>query len=155
MDDTIRRCRTCAEIKPISDFPIRRTPTKNGIKEYPRWQCRDCERSRARKYYEDRPGYNQIKGTRYRHEVQHQLGPGGYDRMLAEQDGKCKICNSDNPGGNRKFFAVDHDHSCCPGKWGCTKCVRGLLCNSCNIGLGAFSDDISKLEGAIAYLRMV
>jgi hypothetical protein len=29
---------------------------------------------------------------------------------------------------------VDHDHSHCPGRFGCEKCFRGLLCKFCNNG---------------------
>jgi hypothetical protein len=51
-----------------------------------------------------------------------------------------------------KAFAVDHDHSCCPGRKACGKCIRGLLCANCNQGLGKFKDDPKLLRNAIDYL---
>lgn len=67
-----------------------------------------------------------------------------YDRMLAAQRGCCAICGTDVPRGAGRFH-VDHNHR--SGE------VRGLLCNNCNIGLGAFDDDVARLSGAIAYLK--
>lgn len=66
-----------------------------------------------------------------------------YNRMLAEQDGCCKICRSSDPVGV-KSFAVDHDHV--------TGKVRGLLCHRCNPGLGYFQDNPELLRKAIDYL---
>lgn len=70
-----------------------------------------------------------------------------YNAMLAEQGGRCAICGTDDPRGrkNTEFFCVDHDHA--------TGLVRGLLCALCNYGLGAFKDDLTRLEAAAAYLR--
>ena len=60
-----------------------------------------------------------------------------YETLLAAQDGRCAICRTTEPGAPGRSWQVDHDHSCCPeARRSCGKCVRGLLCASCNIGLG-------------------
>lgn len=74
-----------------------------------------------------------------------------YDRMLKAQGGVCKICGRVNTDG--KDLSVDHDHACCSGRRACGQCVRGLLCNRCNMGLGYFGDDAALLEAAARYLK--
>lgn len=83
------------------------------------------------------------------------LTPEAFGALLASQGGRCAICGTDNPKrGNRvATWTVDHDHSCCPGKTSCGKCVRGLLCSPCNRGMGILGDDPVILEAAAAYLR--
>ena len=78
-----------------------------------------------------------------------------YDAMLAEQNGCCAICGSGVAWKSDRLvkFSVDHDRACCPGKRSCGQCVRGLLCNACNRGLGQFNDDPITLRRAIAYLN--
>lgn len=61
-------------------------------------------------------------------------------RALREkQDGVCGVCRSDKP------LHVDHDHA--SGR------VRGLLCTTCNTGLGKLGDSVETLRRAIAYLE--
>jgi hypothetical protein len=62
------------------------------------------------------------------------ISPEEFDRMLQEQDGRCKICNVEmhlveerlKTGGARTAICVDHCHE--------TGIVRGLICSACNKG---------------------
>ena len=67
---------------------------------------------------------------------------------LEEKGLQCGICGSKSPG--KKGWCLDHDHGCC--SEGCSKCVRGILCGICNLGLGLFKDDPVRLESAIAWI---
>lgn len=79
------------------------------------------------------------------------LTPGQVADMLAAQGDRCAICSSQEPGG-RGDWHIDHDHGCCAGKETCGRCVRGLLCTRCNVGMGYFADDPDRLLAAAAYL---
>lgn len=66
-----------------------------------------------------------------------------YEIMLVKQDNRCAICNRIS----ESVLHVDHDHE--SGK------IRGLLCGSCNRGLGSLGDSIELLEKAISYLKKI
>jgi Recombination endonuclease VII len=68
-----------------------------------------------------------------------------YNDLLTAQDGRCAICHRHGDWTGRRL-AVDHNHA--------TGKVRGLLCGSCNRGIGFLDEDIKVLEGAIAYLLL-
>ncbi len=81
------------------------------------------------------------------------LDEAAFFALLAIQDGRCAICLSSDPQASGEWH-VDHDHLCCPGTRTCGKCVRGLLCFSCNTKiLAGAGDDPEILERAARYLR--
>lgn len=76
----------------------------------------------------------------------------GIENILSLVDSSvCDICGE---GLERNNYAVDHDHSCCPSRIrSCGKCVRGLICQNCNIGLGGFRDNTEIMLKAMQYLK--
>jgi hypothetical protein len=82
--------------------------------------------------------------------LQNQYGITGvdYNAKLVAQDCKCVICGKEHDitvKNNKGILVVDHDHE--------TEVVRDLLCHSCNMGLGKFSDNPQLLDKAAEYLR--
>jgi hypothetical protein len=75
-----------------------------------------------------------------------------YEVMLATQGYGCAICGK-SEAVNGRMLAVDHDHACCGSETACKSCVRGLLCSTCNLHLGAVGDSITHIESMAAYLR--
>lgn len=65
-----------------------------------------------------------------------------HDKMLRDQEGVCAICHQES---RRGMLEIDHCHS--------SELVRGLLCGSCNRGLGLFHDDPKLLVSAAEYLH--
>lgn len=65
------------------------------------------------------------------------------DLLLVVQSGACAICSATEPGSNNGW-CVDHDHE--------TGVARGVLCHSCNVGLGFFRDSAVNLRRAAEYL---
>ena len=116
------------------------------------YQCKKCQNSAHGE--QDRSEYltgyyknNKPKAsasTRARHlKVKYGITPEKYAELLFLQGGVCTICKG--PGKAYKKLCVDHNHE--------TGKIRGLLCNTCNAGLGQFSDNIELLQLAIDYLR--
>lgn len=115
-------------------------------------RCLECEKLFNKRYRErdlksrraaERKRYHDNPGRRYG------LSREEFDRVVGS--GCCAICNE--PSSIDKRHAIDHDHSCCDSKPVCGKCVRGLLCDACNRGLGYFKDSIEHLLNAVRYLR--
>jgi hypothetical protein len=115
-------------------------------------KCAHCQQTKELKFFRRRSNqkdgldYNcrecscqQSKESKYR--IRYGITLHEKTDMLIKQDGLCALCKEKIVGR----ICVDHNHR--------TDVVRGILCNSCNIGLGAFYDDVEKLQLAIKYLQ--
>jgi hypothetical protein len=77
----------------------------------------------------------------------YRMTPAEFNDLWALQSGKCVICEvmMQPRGRQNDSVAVDHNHQ--------TGVVRGLLCQQCNRGIGAFKDNPQILRSAAKYLE--
>lgn len=81
----------------------------------------------------------------------YKITPEEYFNLLEKQDGVCAICKKpalvdlEKPYAPKGRLCVDHDHD--------TEKIRGLLCTTCNQGLGLLGDTIESIQIALDYLR--
>lgn len=77
----------------------------------------------------------------------HGLTLDQYHSKAESQDFLCAICGEEpsrNRGGLHDGFNVDHDHR--------TNKIRGLLCTTCNVGIGMLKDSPDICQAAATYL---
>jgi|TARA_R110001632_G_C11115291_1_gene392958 hypothetical protein len=158
-------CRTCGDLKSLKSFSVAPT-NKDGL----RGTCKICNNLkhseyRLKKKEEDPEGYKAkrratklayknkqmaIDPIKYKNKAansklkyKYGITLNDYNTMLKSQAASCAICGTKDPGRGEKLY-VDHCHR--------SKKVRGLLCLTCNIGLGHFKDNTSLLITAANYL---
>ena len=123
--------------------------TKNGRK------CRECHRlahasryaSNPETYKENARSYHVKYPDRIRNAKlikKYGITLEDYKEMLAGQGSVCAVCGCLELG-RKGLLHVDHDHN--SGK------VRALLCQSCNVCMGAAKDDPELLDKLAAYIR--
>lgn len=125
----MRTCSKCGVEKEPSAFG-KHKGTKDGLRP----ECKDCRSGRP---YDPKRQLNNHLKSKYN------ITLDDYDNMLKEQGGVCALCGTNEPGKQGRFV-VDHNHD--------TGEVRGLLCNQCNVGLGALQDSPTLLLKAADYL---
>jgi hypothetical protein len=76
-----------------------------------------------------------------------------YTERFSKQGNCCAICKTIKRPD--KGWVIDHDHDCCPSRADvyCGKCIRGILCQDCNFGIGRLKDNPAILQEAINYLE--
>lgn len=123
-----RVCTSCNKEKDASNFKLEKDKRAlNGIAQ--RSKCRECDEFRKYKRF--------IQKT-------YDFSYEEYEALFDKQSGKCAICESKIGNVRTSRLFVDHCHQ--------TMKVRGLLCSSCNQGLGQFKDSPKLLQRAISYL---
>jgi len=88
-----------------------------------------------------------VAAKKYRDDGHHRKNRTGhspqyFSEQLAKQNSRCAICKKLVSG---KGAHADHNHL--------SKKPRGVLCLSCNMGIGLFHEDVDMLLAAVAYLR--
>jgi hypothetical protein len=140
----VKLCPRCEVTKPLSEFYI----LGNGKRQS---YCKRCILDLGNEW--DNANREKVRESVRRSWAKntHGLTDEQYNALLESQGGGCAICGTTEPGGTSKKFHIDHDHSCCEGSRLCGECIRGLLCNSCNLGIGLFGDDPARLRSAANY----
>lgn len=144
----LRKCAKCKISKELSPENYNReTRDKQGFCRY----CRACKRqynidnldrrvaSNVRCKLRDPEGYKMRAKTK-RMKALYGMSLQDYQDRFSAQGEKCLICEARDSD-----FHVDHCHS--------TGEVRGILCGTCNRGLGQFKDNITILLSAVDYLN--
>lgn len=98
-----------------------------------RWQVenKDKVNSKNKQWYHKNPDKVRLKSRK----KQGMLNP-----PAEAKSGRCEIC-----GKHKDMLNLDHDHS--------TGIIRGWLCRTCNLGLGAFKDSVIFMINATNYLK--
>jgi hypothetical protein len=120
--------RWCSRCKKYKDSILFRP----GIKPY----CRECDNFYARRWYENNLEIATLIKKKGRIRRVYGLEWKKYTQMM---ENGCEIC------GSKEKLTVDHNHL--------TKKTRGILCSTCNYGIGHFKENIEKMEKAILYIK--
>lgn len=132
-------CKQCNLQRKHERYKANPEPVKRRVRQ---WQLGNPER-----YAENQRRWRESGGKAISNRKSHLkrkfgLTPADYEAKLARQGGGCAICGR-KPSVGRQLD-IDHDHR--------TGAVRGLVCNSCNQGLGQFREDPIRLGYAASYL---
>ncbi len=123
----MKTCPGCKQTKDVSEFYKRR-----GDK--PGSYCKACNRDYQTAYREQDPKADIVRRRGYQNKYVYGLSP----EEVAKLPKECQVCDSTDR------LHIDHDHF--------TGKVRGILCFSCNLGVGRFQDNSNLLIRAADYL---
>lgn len=125
-----KHCPGCRQWQPLEAYSVNNNRDDN-LSEF----CRTCRTAnRARTTYG--------------------LTAEAYEGLLLDHGGGCFLCSRQNSRGTQKSLSIDHNHACCPGPRSCGECVRGLLCDDCNLAIGFLRDDVELVKRLVLYLLL-
>lgn len=166
-----KNCSRCKKSLPVEEFGTSE-PLKCGYNS----RCKKCDSERVKitienlsedkallrkqkarlcskkNYYENRERYLQLAKERSKgngnssyYKKLYNMTLEEVQDMLSKQNNKCLICTVDLQSVGKYNTHVDHCHK--------TGKVRGILCRSCNLGIGHFKDNIETIKNAAKYLE--
>lgn len=144
-----KKCIYCLQEKSVSEFS--KSITVDGRTN----SCKECVTRNWKSWYskepeEKRRANNDANARRYALKIgdssisaatarRYGASPEEITELLQSSKGMCQICKVSTA------THIDHDHN--------TGAVRGILCNTCNTGLGMFRDSCENLNEAVRYLK--
>lgn len=150
-----RRCSRCHQEKRTAEFSRSTSPycrpCNNDVQR--EWRAANPDKRRTHKRRADAKALI-ADPLRIRKATLRKFGLtiDSFAALLESQGGRCGICPTDDPGGRHGTWHVDHDRRCCPRSGSCGRCVRGLLCQNCNLMIGHAKDDQARLRAGADYL---
>lgn len=134
----IRNCKSCKIDKPLVDFPSYKSPKGRVGKRY---KCRECFNAGVMEWFNNNPD------AKHRVYVLRNYNISWEDYQSLMSSG-CAVC------GSFDRLCVDHDHSCCPSTAkSCGKCIRGALCNYCNLSEGFMKGNVENIRKLADYVE--
>jgi len=125
LEITHKFCTLCKTDKPFDDF-IKNIRYKDGYYKH----CKKC-------HYE-------VYGRDSHYKRNYGVTQHEYNLLVAKQNNKCKVCESDAGEGQFTRLVVDHCHK--------SNEFRGLICQGCNMALGNAKDNPETLRKLADYL---
>lgn len=130
-----KECNKCLDDKTYQQFRVdkRRKDGRESI-------CRECRSKAVRKWRAENPGARRESDIERLYNITIEEAKA----QLKKQGGKCPLCSVKL---TKKNHNIDHCHT--------TKKFRGILCNTCNLGIGHF-ERFQKhgMEKVFSYLTM-
>ena len=136
-----RECLHCG-----TTFEPYRSTSKYCSRKCGRAGWRDENRDKLRAQYTSHYQNNSEAIRAKRFEEKYGITLAQRDAMYAEQEGKCKVCESHMTWDHRKFNTVHVDHCHTTGE------VHGLLCSNCNTAAGLLGENHEIALKLAAYL---
>ena len=134
IDRGLFRCRRCGEEKLATE-----------MRQDYRWICKPCSSKLGNEWAARNPAASRLHKRKCWLLRGYGITLEEVGEILANQGGTCAICRKQVTDPRGFSPHVDHDHA--------TGKVRGILCLTCNAGLGSFHDDPDLLRSAIRYLE--
>jgi hypothetical protein len=132
-------CTSCRRALPVAAFALRKDTKVPRVRS----NCREC--LAARQTAKNQAEHSDAQVYWWSRSIaKYGLTPQSWRELFDSQDSRCAICGTEDNG--KKRFHVDHDHD--SGE------VRGILCTTCNVGIGSFKDDADLVFKAFSYLTM-
>lgn len=138
----MKTCTNCKETKCFSEF-FKETRAKDGFLAH----CKTCKKQYLQKWVSENKEKKAKANSSWYYKSKHNISYNEFRERASAQNNKCALCSVDLSFDKIQDNKAVMDHCHTSGH------KRGVLCYSCNLGLGKFKDNIKTLQNAVNYLK--